>query len=220
MAESLEKFHMEVSRAIRRGNVYDEDIPGFVQEAVQDLEREHDWKAMYKEPVQATLTIGVGTLDLIRMKQLRWIKIISDAGHEFPLRKIQREQVSQRAAGRPGGFWTSVYDPTATSTIKFDNIPDKAYKYEHGFFQFSEMDDDLFWLRLAPRLVMAEAIMLMAPILRDDKLVPRWSAVRNPIMTRLLETEILVEFDGADGQMVPFTREILEDDLADADFLL
>ena len=211
MSATIGNFYERVSRAIRRGTVYDDDIPGYAADAVRELENLQDWKYMWTR-VSTSLTISATdnwvTPLLTDVKNVRFIHLVSLAGERIPLRKAQEDDLLQVASGRPGAYWMM-----DENKIGLDAYPDAAYPYVLGYFAYSAwpLVDSLRWLTMAEELLIARTIRKMQPILRDDKLLKRWSEIEASTLPALQEKELVAEHDGEESVMVPFTREVEED---------
>ncbi len=221
MSATIGLFYERVSRAIRRGTKYDDDIPGYAADAVRELEDLENWKHMWVEDETKTLTIGTAQLDLgtgIKVKSVRFLKLIDENGAYIPLAKVQKEQVISTNLSdnqRPTAFWMINRD-----LIGLDEKPNIAYKYSVGYFQYSTspLVDTLSWLTFAEDLLIARTIMKMQPLLRDDKLIQRWGQIEANRMPTLLESELVSEYDGQVNTVVPFANEIEEDRLIEVEF--
>jgi len=219
MSATIGNFYERVSRAIRRGIVYDDDIPGYASDAVRELENSTNWKYMWNE-VSGNLVVSTTDNTLAfagspLLKNVRFIKLIALSGDHIPIRKTQRENVIGITSGRPGAFWM-----LDKNTVKLDAFPNKAYAYQAGYYAYSvrPLVDSLEWLTLAEDLLIARTIRKMQPILRDDKLIARWQEIENSVLPALLEAEVVSEFDGEDSGPVPFTLEVEEDTAEGASF--
>ncbi len=226
MSATIGNFYERVSRAIRRGTVYDDDIPGYAADAVRELENQNDWLFMELQ-FQVVLTEGqVSSIPITRLKNLRMLQLLSrdSAGNALfhPLRKTRRENVTGSAiSGRPGAWWFNNFDPvTDITTIQFDAIPDQEYTLRGVEYKYSERPllDSLAWLRIAEDLLIARTIRKMQPLLRDDALIARWQEVENSVMPALLEAELVHVYDASDNQPTPFALELEEDALSSAEF--
>lgn len=219
MSATIGNFYQRVSRAIRRGTKYDDDIPGYAADAVQELENSHNWKYMWEESSDnLVISTTDNTLDLRdigsppsplnKVKSVRFFRFVDDAGSRVPVRKTLAENVQEIVSGRPGAFWMRSKD-----VIAFDAYPNKAYLYEVGLFRYSTrpLVDSQPWLTLGEELLVARTIRKMQPILRDDKLIQRWGEIENSTLPALLEAEVVSEDDAGDSQMTPFAYEIEED---------
>ena len=219
MSATIGDFYQRVSRAIRRGIKYDDDIPGYAGDAVQELENSHDWKYMWEEDSDNLVIsttdneldlrdIGSPSSPLEKVKSVRFLRFVDDAGTRVPVRKTVAENVMEIVSGRPGAFWMK-----DKNTLGFDAYPNKTYLYEVGLFRHSArpLGDSLEWLTMAEELLVARTIRKMQPLLRDDKLLQRWGEIENSTFPALLEAEVVSEFDGADDKLNPFTYEIEED---------
>lgn len=217
MSATIGDFYQRVSRAIKRSTLFDDDISGYAADAVRELENNYNWKYMWTEKndgllsISATvnqLDISIGDSSFVGIKDVRYLQLKSDAGNLIPVRKTQREKVISIVSGRPGAFWMITKD-----LIGLDAFPDKAYPYQIGYFAYSErpLIDSCAWLTIAEDLLIARTIRKMQPLLRDDKLIARWSETENSVFPALLEAEVVSEHDAEDTQMVPFTLEVEED---------
>jgi hypothetical protein len=219
MSATIGNFYDRVSRAIRRGNVYDDDIPGYAADAVRELENIENWKYMWRE-ARGTLVEGDAHFEIEDLKSIRYIVLVftSSNGETYtPLRKVKREQVISRAnPGRPGAWWTQTIDGS-TTTLAFDAFADQDYSIGVGEFKYSAnpLVDSLAWLTIGEDLLIARTIRKMQPILRDDKLVSRWREIEDSAMPALLEKELVAEYDGIDNVVVPFAEE-MEEELANS----
>ncbi len=219
MSATIGNFYERVSRAIRRGNKYDDDIPGYAADAVRELENIENWKYMFLA-ARGTLLEGTSTYELGRLKSIRYIHLVNrDTSGSLPysetytpLRKVERTVMTSRAGGgRPGAFW--IHDVTAGQTIvAFDATADQDYIFDIGEYVYSvtPLTNSLEWLTMAEELLIARTIRKMQPILRDDKLVSRWQQIEDSTMPALLERELVSEYDGVDNVVVPFTEEMDE----------
>ena len=222
MSATIGDFYQRVSRAIRRRTLYDDDIPGYAADAVRELENSHNWKYMLREyswvlnssTTNNTINLLISNLGgggggvYPPVKSVRYMSFVSDNGERIPVKKTQRENVTQIASGRPGAFWMIDKD-----TIGLDAYPNQTYSYEIGLFRHSArpLVDNLDWLTIGEDLLIARTIRKMQPILRDDNLIKRCSEIENSTLPALLEAEVVSEHDAEDSQMTPFTYEIEED---------
>lgn len=214
MSATIGTFYERVSRAIKRGTVYDDDIPGYAADAVRELEDETNWKYMWVEG-SGSLVIDDNTLTLERVKSVRFIKFVADDGSRVPVKKAHYEDVTSITSKRPGAYWMQTRD-----IIGFDESPDKTYDYIIGYFQFSDspLVSSLAWLTLAEDLLIARTIKKMYLLIRDDKLAARCASIEAARMPALLESEVVSEFDGEDNRTIPFLEEMEEDMLVDLTF--
>jgi hypothetical protein len=222
MSATIGNFYERVSRAIRRGTRYDDDIPGYAADAVRELENNTNWKYMWREDTgNFTISATVNQLDIsgltgyVGVKNVRFIDLTSDADEFIELVKTRRENVIKISSGRPGAFWM-----ITKNLIGVDAYPDKAYAYSIGWYNYSArpLTNTLEWLTIGEDLLIARTIRKMQPILRDDKLIARWQEIENSTMPALLEAEVVSEYDGHEGGMIPFTAEMAEDRATESEF--
>lgn len=210
---SIDSFYQRISRAIRRGKVYDEDIPGYAEDAVKQLEDSHDWKHMWTETTGA-MVVGLNEINLTPVstdapiRNVRFISVVDTDGGEHPLKKTRRENVIGIEDGRPGAFWMK-----AQSLIGLDALPDEAYTYSIGYYRYSAfpLANTLGWLEFGKDVLMAHTIVNMHPVLRDDKLLQRWGKLVDKRVPELLQAQLDHLEDGIENKAVPFADEMAED---------
>jgi len=202
---TLETFHQRVSRAIRRGKVFDGDIPGYAKDAVRSLEDLENWRHMWVEEFSQTLPSGTNTITLERVKSVRYVRFhVSNVNFYRYLKKVSADQVAYIGTETaPVGYWMRSRD-----VVGLDASPGEALTYDIGYYQYSEYDDDLPWLDIAESLLAAQTIVEMSPLLRDDKVKARWEAVVASRMVTLSESDLVHEFDGQEQRMIPYADEI------------
>jgi len=211
MSSTIGNFYQRVSRAIRRGTVFDADIPGYAADAVRELENEHDWKHMRVEMTDnlvVSTTVNEIRPEITLVKNVRFIKIITAGGDLIPLRKTQMDNVISITNGRPGAYWMK-----DQNTIGLDAYPNFAYEYGMVYFKYSArpLVDALSWLTIAEDVLLARTILKMQPLLKNDKLIQRWGLIESRAMPALLEAQVVSDYDGEDSLMIPFTMEMEED---------
>ena len=225
---SIAGFYERVSRAIRRGRVYDEDIPGYAADAVRELEDLQNWKYMEDELVLGlaassteitTALIGAALGEIApykTIKSVRHLAIRDTNNDEIPLRKRRREEIANAiSSGRPGAYWTK-----SDTQIGLDATTDQTYSFVVIVYRYSgrPLGDSLAWLNIAEDLLIARTIRKMQPILRDDKLVQRWQQIEASKLPALEEALVVQEYDGQVNRVVPFADEVEEFDSIGADF--
>ncbi len=109
-------------------------------------------------------------------------------------------QLLQRGVGpTPSGFWLS--DQT---TVEFDSAPSSVLTLRYGYYVYSEYDDDLAWFDLAEGLLLAQTMIEMSPLFRDDKIAARYGPIVMAKLDILEDAQTNAEFDGQDTSMIPY----------------
>lgn len=207
---SMASFNQRVSRAINRGNVFDSDIPEYARDAVKTLEQLHSWHHMWTEE-EVVLALGASTRTINNLKNCRFIKRKLGNGTYIPLKKITSDQllrIDNDPLLAPGAFWVTGQD--ALKTINFDAIAPVAITLRYKYAQFSDYDDSLAWFDLSENLLLAQTILEMGPILKDDKLAQRYGPIAEAKVTVLKDAQSEAEFDGQDNSMIPFADDFEE----------
>ena len=198
---SIATFERRVSRAIKRGNVFDNDIPPHAKDAVKTLEDVRNWKHMWVEE-EVTLAAGANSRTVARLKSCEWIKVKDNDAIYHPVKKVSPVQLWSIEAGTPGGYWMS-----DLTTIQFDRTPETDLTLRYGYYLYSQYDDNLAWLTLSEACLVSQTIVEMHSVLKNPKL----TQIHLPIVAAKLETlesaEIEAEFGGQDQRMVPFADE-------------
>jgi hypothetical protein len=210
MPGSLSTFYTRVSRAIKRGNVFDADIPGYATDAVRTLENTYNWKHMWVED-EVSLAAAATTRQIELLKTVTFIQ--RQVGTKWlPLKKVSSNQfLEPGTSADPGGYWLE-----NQTTIKFDSAPAADLPLRYGYWVYTNVDevqDDLAWLDLDEGLLIAATILEMGPLLKDDKVAARYQPILSAKLEILRVAEVEAEFEGQDQRMVPFQDE-MEDYLA------
>lgn len=209
MSLSLSTFHQRVSRAINRGKVFDGDIPAAAKDAVRTLENLNNWRHMWVESFSQTLTAGTNTISLTNVKSVRYIRIhslLSDGSlnrYKY-LKKVSADQViSIDEDTVPTGFWMLDQD-----TVEMDGKPSEDLTYDIGYYQYSDYDNNLPWLEVSEGLLIAQTMIEISPLLKDDRNLKRWVDQKAEKLGVLEEADLVHEFDGQEQRMTPYADEI------------
>ena len=202
---TLITFHQRVSRAIKRGNNFDGDIPGYAKDAVKTLEDMHDWKHMWTESLSQTLASGTNVVSLTDAKNVRYIRFHVDRAGIFNyMKKVSADQILYiDDPGSPAGFYMS-----AQNTATLDAKPSQAMTYDVGYYKYSDYDDDLAWLDIAENLLIAQTVVEMAPLLKDDKTKARFETYAAGRVQALIEAGLTHEYDGQQNEMIPYADDM------------
>lgn len=222
----LDNFYQRVSRAVRRGQVFDEDIPGYARDAQWVLEDEFNWRHMWRledhvlltDAQTLDLTLGTPAAQTRQIKSVQFVRYVSDTGKWIPIYKIQPDQVLAQVTSttvlpaqipnrirRPNGFWPA----EGENIIEFDSSPNQDINLKVGYWRYgSELSDSSRLLYYAEGLLLAQTILEMQPILRDDKLISRWELRKQEKLGVLHESQIENEWGGDDSKMVPYQEDL------------
>jgi hypothetical protein len=205
MANSLDLFYERVSRAIHRGKVHNPDIPSAAKDAVRTLEDINNWKHMWVLSASQTLTADTNVITLTDVKSVRFVRFhqFDSQGNFYKYKymiKVSPDQVVSIDEGPlPVGFW--MHD---RNVVHLDSKPSEDTTYDVGYYQYSDMDSDLPWLEIAEALLIAQTMIEMSPLLKDDKNQERWVAQKQEKLAVLEESDMVHEFDGQEQQMIPY----------------
>lgn len=203
MAITLGQFHSLVSAELRRGTVHDAVIPDYVRRAARWMERNHTFQYMRRfqsltidadatEPRAITLPCS-STL----FKGITFFRLVPDDGDYIYLTKIDPRSVSTPEPdddGTPKAYWLDGLD-----YIWLDRAPEEDYNAEMYSVQYTDWPTDtsvstLWLLNSAEDVMIAQTILQMGPLLRDDQSMGRWKAIRDEALRTLLLAEEEVMF--------------------------
>lgn len=214
-------FVTRVSREIKRGTVFDADIPDYAFDACQYLDRLHPWVHMWQEVFGATLPADTSSIDvpvvnggLVQsVKYLRFTfpqvtNPTESAFRWFYAKKSRPENLGvNRVISQPANVKWWMLDK---STIGMNGVFLEDQVYDIGFYEETVWDDDNPWLTIAPRLLIAQTMLEMQPLLKDDSLPARYQPIVQRGVAALENSDYLHTYDGSDMTMSPFSDEMEE----------
>lgn len=214
---ALNDFHTRVARVINRGTRYDTDIPLYVVDAVLTLESLHNWRHMWRESFQQTLVAADKQIIFTGVpKSVRYLRFAVPSNSSSQLagkvayaKKIQPEDVTgARTYSRLDkvGYWFT--NPT---TLQFDGAFSTNVLYDIGWYLRSTVNDSLPWFTVMPGLLLAQTLVEMHPLLKDDKVFMRNAKLVEMKLSSVTESDLIHQFDGDDQQMDPFFDTVQED---------
>lgn len=180
-------------------------ISDWVNIAIRKCEREN-WRAMER---RATVTSTDQYISLPeRYKEAIFLKVY-DSGRYWDMRRTTVSQAffnnpSDSETGRPNLF--TVIGVNRTSPVVQNEIlvrptPDKSYKYDLYFYQYSEElvnDSDYnYWTVNAWEIVLYGALIEASPYLIDDPRLPVWQNLYADAMQRLRIAESYEKISGS-----------------------
>ena len=216
-----EDFEARVRRVVRRGTVYDADIPLFVSDAVQTLESLHNWRHMWRLGLgllpAGSNTIVVGGATTNRLKNIRHLRFRLPTDAEFnethrwvAATKVAAGDAQAFAADSAMGphvkFWTN-----SDIGVGLNQSFTEDFTYETGIYTFSDMDDQLAFYVFAPGMLLSQTLVQMGPLLRDDKVVQRNAAQVSAMVAAFEQSDLVHEYEGQDMVMQEFQAEDRED---------
>ena len=202
---TMRTFHQRVSRAIKRGKVFDKDIPGYAQDAVKTLEDLWNWKHMWVLE-KVVLVEGVGIRNIPRLKTVRFIKRVLDGERLVDLTKISPIQMTTaESPGIPGSYFMG-----NQTDVFFNHEASEDITLWYGYWRYSEYDDDLAFFEREEGFLIAQTILEMSPLIKDDKVAQRFSSIVAAKVEIITDAEIDAEYDGQDQRMIPFADEMDE----------
>lgn len=223
---ALTDFYARVARVIRRGNVYDADIPLYVADAVKTLEGLHNWRHMWRESFQQTLPAADSQIIFVgNVKGVRYLRFCVAVNSGLPLagrfayaKKSQPEDITSGftlTSLAKARFWM-----TSPQVLQLNGAFTTDVLYDLGWYQRSVIDDNLPWIAagtpLDSGILLAQTLIEMAPLLRDEKQLARNEAVLQRKLIAASESDLIHQFDSDDSEMTPFFEE-MQDNLFSED---
>lgn len=214
---AADDFVARVNREVRRGTKFDADIPTYIFDACQTLDRMHTWVHMWKEVFGETLaadtptiTVPVTAAGLVQsVKYLRFTWPIADEVAAFRYTYASKSMPQQirvnRVISQPYAvkYWMIDRD-----TIGMNGTYGLERVYDIGFYEETVWGDDNPWLVIDSRLLLAQTLLEMQNLLRDDALIGRNERVVNRRLASLENSDLLHQYDDAALSMDPFADEM------------
>lgn len=180
---NLGEFHARVARALGRGTSLDTVIPNYVEEAVQDIEKNYTFQYM-RRWVELTVDSSSTSPHIISLfatpiKEITLLRYINSDDSRFRRIKgpIDPGDRQTREAGPPTAFWLD-----GVSSIVLDSIPDEDLDLEGNFVQYSTWQPAQTTFRHYlidnfRTLLLSETVQKAAVDLRDARLGPLYQSM-------------------------------------------
>jgi hypothetical protein len=218
---STADFVTRVSREIKRGTVFDADIPGYAFEACQQLDRLHPWVHLWHEAFGETLPADTSSIDVPvvndgLVQSVKYIRFTfpqevypsTSAFRWLYPKKTRPEALGvNRVISQPSHLKWWMIDK---DTIGLNGVFLEDQVYDIGFYEETVWDDDNPWLTIAPGLLRAQTILEMQPLLKDDSLVARYQPIVQRGVAALENSDYLHTYDGMEMVMTPYADEMEE----------
>jgi len=133
---TLRSVHATVSRWLRRGNVFDIDVPDAVRMAARSIERNYTLKYMetyvtFTIPAVAIEPRAINFPDT-KVKKIQFLKIRGADGEFRDLTAMDPRDLKVVETGEPRRYWLDGND-----YIWFDSTPDKDYQAEMFYDRYT-----------------------------------------------------------------------------------
>ena len=133
---TLGTVHATVSRWLRRGNVFDADVPNAVRMAARSIERNYTFKYMetyvtFTIPAVAIEPRAINFPDT-KVKKIQFLKVRGADGSFTDMMKMDPRDLKIVATGQPLRYWLDGND-----YIWFDKTPDVDYSAEMFYDRYT-----------------------------------------------------------------------------------
>lgn len=201
-------FHARVARALGRGTSLDTVIPGYVEEAVQDIEKNYTFQYM-RRWVELSIDASSTSPHIISLfttpiKEITLLRYINPDDSRFRRIKgpIDPGDRQTRETGTPTAFWLD-----GVSSIVLDAIPDTDLDVEGNFVQYSvwQPDQTTFRHYLIDHyrtLLLSETVQKAAVDLRDARLGPLYQSMNTRAWTNVNTSEEALQKGGDTGSQM------------------
>lgn len=192
MPVTLGDIHDAVRDALKRGNTLDVVIASRVRQAARWIERNYTFLYM-KRFGEVTVDLDSDYPYVLEVPNADWkaihfLRIRDDEGEFWKLGRIDPAEELDRATERPSGYWLDGVD-----RIILNQNPDSAYVFEVRWDQYTDWPtttESSNWLiRNGEDVLIAQAMFLMAPYLRDAKMIQDYVAQRNEGLQTLVHAD-------------------------------
>lgn len=170
---ALSTFITSISSEINKGTTFDSSIAKRVQMAGRRLEQNYKWK--YMETL-TTATIAANTSYIAQPSLLRsveWFRFTDTDGNYSFLPQVDAEQVLSLDTATPNGFWlaTEKFVTSNIGRIYFDvlSTADIALDVMYSLYSDWVNSSDFWLLQNCESLLLAETMIMMAPLCREPK---------------------------------------------------
>ncbi len=208
MPETFESIAALVQEEIRKPSVGLSRCEFAVREAGRFIERLNSWQYMNRfvtfsfdttaaEPRAITLPNYPNT----RLKSIEFVRIVLSDGSFHYTPKVDARDVSGVKVDLPNGYWMDGFD-----YLWFDNTPDQDYSAEMNYIQKSDWAgftaESTNWLfDNATDAIMSRAIIMMAPYIREPKLIQLYQEKWSTAMQSMLAEDEEPKYHGRDDSM-------------------
>lgn len=215
-------FEARVSRMLRRGTVYDADIPQFISDARMAIENRHNWSHMWTTIDAATLTAGTRDVVLsgfiknplyFRFQVVSSLAVGNAKTYYYAPRKQPQDiagQGEQNSEIFPTVYHVNSRSPTAT-TLRLSNTFAEDKTYDLGYYEYSVLDDNNFWLSYDQGLLLSATLVEMSPFMRDPKRMQMWAATFDRKIILAEEADLIHKYEGEQMEMTPYSGDLGED---------
>ena len=186
-------FHTLVRDTIKRGTSLDSLISTAARQSARLVERNYTLQYMRR---YVTFSLDPAAdkpraipFPSVRVKSIRFIKLILDDGTFSFVEKADPRQLVETATELPTHYWLDAFD-----NIWFNNTPDQVYPAEMDAVQFTDWSaltsTSTHWLLdNADDLLLAQTMLQLSPQIRDDKMMALYKVLRDDALRTLLLSE-------------------------------
>lgn len=224
MAQYLD-FQARVRRVVRRGTIYDADIPLYIKDAMKTLENLHNWRHMWRESFQQTLVaLDKQVIYSGDVKDVRYLRFVVPASLQTSVlagrfaysKKSQPEDINTGftfTSLHQTRHWLTRQTESAGTILQLNGAFSVDVLYDTGWYLYSDPTSDTnpWYNRLDSGVLLAQVLIEMAPLLRDEKLIARNEALLTRKLAALSESDVIHQFDSDDSEMTPFFEDMQED---------
>lgn len=210
---TLAAFHTKVSTEIRRGTTFDTNIPDKVQQAVAWIEGLHTFKHM-EHYANLTIDSALASPRAIPLptgfKSMKSWRIVNSDGSYSNINKVEYYDVSKVDLAKPTAYWQDGMD-----YFWLDNTPDQNYLTEMAYVGLTILPTDTsqspYVTNNFEALILAQTLILMAPLLRSPEIVALYKPQRDELMKAAIDQDVEAREAGSSGDSMEYGAEFKEE---------
>lgn len=204
---NLGELHQEIKLSLARGSELDSIIPGFVRRAAKWLERNYTFAYMRQFlelhiDLETATTPGYIELGRGAPKAINMFRWIGDDGEYSYLKRIEPKEVAVRATGVATGYWLDGVKRIVLSATPTQNLNGELQLARYTAWPANADEFEHWLIDQAEDVLIAQTLMMMAPRLRDPRLIDTYKSVRDEGLTTLINAEDEILYNDKDGGMV------------------
>lgn len=203
---NLGEFHTEVESCLARGSSLTAVVPGYVRRAARWLERNYTFQYM-KQFLDLYIDLDVAStpryieLGIGAPKKISFLRWRLSTGEYQNLERVEPEDLTALTTGTPDGFWLD-----GIRRLVLNKTPDENLTGELRIDRYTPWPTQLtfqHWLLdQAEDVLLAQTLVLMAPRLRDPRMVQTYEKMRDEGLKTLLLAEDELQYGGMSDKML------------------
>lgn len=188
----VSEFYTLVRDTIKRGATLDSNMVAASRQALNDLEKARTFKYMERFVEFNMQSTSILPRSLVTpdkpFKAIRGMWTVATDGTLGHLTQMDPVDLHKIEKGKPDHYWLDAFD-----YFWWDKTPDQDYKCNMSYIRYSSwpttLSEEPFILTYAEKYMMAQTIINMAPVMRDDAMLQRMTVLRDSAVAGLFDAD-------------------------------